>query len=159
MEEKCPKCGVRGEFVDNKCPICDFILDDQSKLLLLQKKQSTKKLIFLGVGAFVFVLLCITLGLETTLDMFLDTFLSIALLVLTIYAICKIVNASMIGESLIIVGIILFSISFIIDTAREGVHNIGLLNTKQNMFIFSSVIFLAGIIVTCFKRFSNNKKD
>ncbi|MDD5343191.1 MAG: hypothetical protein PHW12_02080 [Smithella sp.] len=69
-----------------------------------------------------------------------------------------------IGEALIVVGIILGIISLSMDTTtyNEGygsVHNIGLLNSKQNFIIVSAVIFIAGIIITSLKRLVKNKKD
>lgn len=67
--------------------------------------------------------------------------------------------SNMIGESLIIIGLILMIIALNMDTTHGNIHNIGLLNKKQNFVIVSSVIFIAGIIITALKRFIKRKKD
>lgn len=60
------------------------------------------------------------------------------------------------GLLLIIGGIILLLISFAMDTSVHtkygSVHNIGLLNEKQNLIIVASLIILIGVILSIFNK-------
>jgi len=129
MEVKCPRCGVHGEFVDNKCPICDFLLEEENQLTFLQKASkeiwSVKVILtmvaFFLVGSFLrergfmigtvlFKISLYTLGTMALYKLF--------------QRIAKIDKLSWTwtGEGLIVLGLILLFISLRMDTTYDGYH-------------------------------------
>jgi len=161
MKVKCHRCGFKGELINGKCAICDFIVEEKPPLIrrLIDKYWSIKG-IAIAIGLIILGTLLSEMGLQA-IGKLVSGIGKLGIIVIPFGLAFKYIDRlpHFIGEVLIVVGIILGVFSLSMDTSSDGVHNIGLLNSKQNFIIVSAVIFIAGIIITSFKRFVKNKKD
>ena len=183
MKVECPRCGFKGELVDNKCTVCELFIEEQPPLSLrLIYKIFSIHGIFIAIGIIILGFLLAALTHVITNISVINLLFKLAHLLLVIGILLfiliqvvltceKIKNTShpykiikeKIGEALVIIGIILMVFSLNMDTSVESVYgrveNIGLLNKKQNWIIISSVLFLAGIIITIYKNLIKHMKD
>jgi len=184
-KKKCLNCGYerqpedKSEFIPaSECPKCRAIYEKVEKFIKekeekekekekekqtleekppffqrLKDKMSLKKGIAIAIGMMIVGALLNANGFRAIGIPFSAIGLMLVIPMLFVFVVGNI------GESLIIVGVILLINSLNMDTTYEGVHNIGLLSQKQNFVIVSSVIFIAGILITSFKRFVKKEKN